>query len=260
MTASIAPHRAGLGTLVLFAVAVATAPPATAMIIDSFTDPLPVNPLLPASGARVLFLGSLCDGAACPPGTVVTGPEFADHVEQGGLPGILGPFRKVTFGTYFEPNPGASGVLTIDPAGGGRLAWSGTVNPGLAVGLKYGDESQHLNYDLRADGSDRFEIEILSAPVSQWGVGQLILQLHPENAGHIGAPSAGAAVVIYGPGLLVIPYADLGDRLDEFEHDVAFMTFDFAGSELVVGEIRTASTPTAVEASSWGRIKSAYRR
>ena len=76
MIEAIAPHRAGLGTLVLFAVAAATASPATATIIDSFTAPLPANPTLPATGAKVLFVGSLCDGAACPPGTIVTNPYF----------------------------------------------------------------------------------------------------------------------------------------------------------------------------------------
>jgi len=40
------------------------------------------------------------------------------------------------------------------------------------------------------------------------------------------------------------------------------MTVDFVAGqgELSVGEIRTASTPTAAEATSWGRVKSAYRR
>jgi len=186
---------------------------ASIAVIDSFTDALPPNPLLTASGRPILFLGQTCDGVACPPGTVVTGPEFSDRVEQTGLPGIVGPIRSTVFATYFEPNPGASGVLTVDPAGGGSLALNGTSNPVLMATLKYGDTfSNHLNLDLRADGSDRFEIEILSAPSSPWGVGQVIVQLHPENCCQIGSPSAGAAVVYYGPGLLVIPTASMSSN------------------------------------------------
>jgi hypothetical protein len=243
--------------------ALATSPvPGGAIVIDSFTDALPPNPLLVASSRPILFLGQTCDGDACPPGTVVTGPEFSDRVEQAGLPGIVGPVRSVVFATYFEPNPGASGDLVVDPAGGGSLVMRGTTNPSLAAALTYGNETQFMNFDLRADGSDRFEIDILAASSSPWGVGQVIVQLQPENCCRIGSPSAGQAAVIYGPGLLVIPFADLGDRLDEFEHDVAFMSFQFVGGggELVVGEIRTASTPTPARASSWGRIKGTYRR
>lgn len=263
MNASFLLHRAGQPRPLLLTLLALLALPGTgaATVIDSFTDALPPNPLLTASSRPILFLGQICDGVACPPGNVVAGPEFSDRVEQAGLPGIVGPVRSVVFGTYFEPNPGASGVLTVDPTGGGSLVRRGTSNPGLTAILGYGNESQPLNFDLRADGSDRFEIEILAAPSSQWGIGQVLVQLYPEKCCRIGAPSAGQAVIIYGPGLLVIPFADLGDRLDEFEHDVAFMTFEISGGdEVVVGEIRTATAPTPASASSWGRIKSAYRR
>jgi hypothetical protein len=261
MTASIAPNRAGLGTLVLLAVAVATASPATATILDSFTDPFPMNPQLPVSGARVLFLGSRCDGAACPPGTIVTNPEPADRTEQSGLPGVLAPFRKVDFGTYFEPNPGSAGTLSIDPDGGGRLALESPGGPGLTVQLRYGDYEHPMNLDLRADGSDRLEIDIPALSVPSIGGLQVVVILLRDTGGE----HAGRAYMVSGPGTLVVPYSDL-TGLEDFDHDVDYFEFHFnfnhalSPGELVVGEIRTASEPSAAEASSWGRIKNAYRR
>jgi hypothetical protein len=264
MNASLAANRTALRTLVLFAIAVATAAPATASIIDSFTDPLPMNPSLPATGARILFVGSRCDGAECPPGTIVTN-EYSDIAEpQSGLPGVLAPIRHLFLATYFEPNPGGSGVLTIDPLSGGRLSVTTPGGPGLAVGLKYGDDEHHMNLDLRAGGSDRLEIEIPATTNTAPFYGlQVNLILGQGMEGTTGAPWASYATQVFGPGLLVIPYAALTGRFEEFDHDVDFLKLDFHGiqpGELVLGEIRTAAGPTVAEASSWGRIKSAYRR
>jgi hypothetical protein len=260
----MAPHRVTLGALVLLAVAVATDSSATATIIDSFTDPLPAHPSLPASGASVLFLGSRCDGVACPPGTIVTNPGAFDGTEQSGLPGIVAPFRKAVFATYFEPNPGSSGTLFIDPTGGGSLAVETPGGPPLAVILDYGDRDRPVNLDLRADGSDHFEIDILDLSVPQFGS----VSAHVAVGGNGGFGSGEFAVRSYslsGPGTLVVPYADLAG-LDEFDDHVRFFTISFivyqggATTRLAVGEIRTASTPTAAAGTSWGRIKSAYRR
>jgi len=264
MNTSLAANRSALRLLALLAIAVATASPATASIIDSFTDPLPMHPSLPVTGARVLFLGSRCDGAECPPGTIVTN-EFADIADpQSGLPGVLAPIRRLFLATYFEPNPGGSGVLTIDPTSGGRLSLTTPGGPALAVGLKYGDDEHPMNLDLRADGSDRLEIEILAASNTAPFYGlQVSLLLGQGMEGTPGAPWASHAAQVYGPGLLVIPYAALSGRFAEFDHDVDFLKLDVHGirpGELVLGEIRTAAGPTAAEASSWGRIKNAYRR
>jgi hypothetical protein len=265
MTASIAPNRAGLGTLVSLAVAVAvaTASPAAATIIDSFTDPLPMNPQLPVSGARILFLGSRCDGAACPPGTIVTNPEPLDRTGQSGLPGIPARFRKVDFGTYFEPNPGSAGTLSIDPDDGGRLALESPGGPMLTVHLNYGDWENPMNLDLRADGSDRLEIDIPTLSLQPFGALQVVVRLLRGTGAS--TQHAGRAYMVPGAGTLVIPYSDLAG-LEDFDDDVESFEFHFnfnhalAPGELVVGEIRTASAPTGTASSSWGRIKSAYRR
>src|SRR5688572_23079932 len=67
---------------------------ATATVIDSFTDPLPSNPLLPVSGQAILFLGPVCDGASCPPASSVSNVNGYDYVEQSGLPGIPAGSRR----------------------------------------------------------------------------------------------------------------------------------------------------------------------
>lgn len=259
-----------LASTIIVLGAIAASPVAVgAVVIDSFTDPFPSNAFLPASGAQVLFLGSLCDGAACPPGTIVTNPqEYYDRAKQLGLPGILGPIRQTGFSTWFEPNPGAAGVVEVVPADGGRLSLETPGGPILSMLLKYGgreiagDVEYPLNLDLEAEGSDRLEIEILAAPVSPYNPTRLFVQLG-KNEGRLDALWANFVVQIDAPGLLVIPYAELEGRFEDFDDDVDYMRFEFIVSpsgELVVGEIRTASTPTSAEASSWGRIKSAYRR
>ena len=259
MTAFATTNRAGLGTLVLLA-AVATASPATATIIDAFTDPLPAHPSLPVSGANVLFLGSLCDGAACPPATVVTNPSTYDVTQQSGLPGIVSPFRKATFGTYFEPNPGSAGTLSIDPAGGGSLALASPGGPMLTVQLVYGDWENPMHLDLDADGSDRLEIDIPALTLGQFGQLQVLVRLQQGTG--IATKHAGKDYMVTGPGTLVVPYADL-DGLEEFIDDVESIQIHFnisTPNELVVWEIRTDSTPTPAAPTSWGQIKSAYRR
>jgi hypothetical protein len=71
--------------------------------------------------------------------------------------------------------------------------------------------------------------------------------------------------MVSGPGVLVIPYSEL-TGLEAFDDDVDDFEFHFNFNpalhpgELGVGEIRTASTPTAAATASWGRIKNAYRR
>src|SRR5688572_23228759 len=67
-TALVRCARRVVAPAVVTLCALATSPvPGGAIVIDSFTDALPPNPLLTASGRPVLFIGQACDGAACPP-------------------------------------------------------------------------------------------------------------------------------------------------------------------------------------------------
>lgn len=258
--------RASLVAGLVFATLAGASPAraATATLIDSFTDPLPAHGSLPATGARILFLGSRCDAPACPPGPTVTIPYY-DVREQSGVTGIVGTVRRTSLATYFEPNPGASGVLILDPADGGRLALHAPSGPPLSAVLKYGDGDHLLNLDLLADGSDCLEIEILESPATVNNPLGVLVNLGQGNEGALGGLWANHGRWLTGPGLVVIPYAQLNGRFADFAHDVDYLRFEFivppsAASDLVVGEIRTASTSTPVAPASWGRIKDAYRR
>ena len=46
----------------------AFAPAAQAVTIDAYTDLFPQNPDITAPGYNLIFVGSMCDGGACPPG------------------------------------------------------------------------------------------------------------------------------------------------------------------------------------------------
>lgn len=262
MTARPRLVRSSLFALLLLAIGSGPAAAAPATIIDSFTDALPAHPQLPGSGKNVLFLGSLCDGAACPPSTVVTNSQgYFDNAQQSGLPGIVGPLRWTGVGTYFEPNPAANGVLTIDPAAGGRLSLVTPSGPLLQVTLRYGSLEQPLHLDLTADGSDRLEIDVLSAYTTQFDLlSASVILTQGFGAGY---PWANFGASMAGPETLVIPYEDMGGRLEDFADDVHQIEVNFVvrpheGSEFALGEIRTASTTTATTPSTWGKIKDAY--
>jgi len=255
--------RASRFAWILLATGLGATPAAatTATIIDSFTDPLPANPRLPVSGRRVLFLASLCDGAACPPGTVAPTPQcLGDTAGQTSRPGTIGSVRETGLATTFEPLPDANGVLTIE---GGSLSLLAPSGPALAFWLRYGDWDQPLDLDLGVDGSDRLEIEFLSASTTPSQPFRVTVTLFPSLEDNY--PSASYAGTMAGPGVFAIPYGLMDGDLEEFHDDVDLIEVSvatwFPGSlELAIGELRTAATPIPTRTESWGRIKDAYRR
>ena len=161
MTASTAPKRARLGPLVLLALAVATAAPATATVIDSFTDPLPGNPLLTESARPVLFLGRACDGDACPPASVVEHTAYGNSAQQFGLAGVLGGQRWTSVASLLESWGGDPYVydeclLRVDPAAGGSLV-HGPYAYHADMIVAWGDQSTGgLNLDLAQTAATGF--------------------------------------------------------------------------------------------------------
>jgi hypothetical protein len=246
-----------------FAVTVAPATAETATIIDSFTDPFPPNPMLPATGAPVLFLGSLCDGAACPPATLVQNPNGYDCAEQLSTPGTLGGIRYLCIATSYAMEAGDFGQVTVDPGAGGRLVLGPRGKARLELDPSYGDNQHALNLVLGADGSDRIEIEILSAPVGP-DAGSVAVEFGSFNGSGFIDDLAIQEVPISGPGVLSVPYSAVFG-LGDFDDDVDYLQFRFIiggdpATDFVVGEIRTAGTPTPAASATWGRIKSTYRR
>jgi hypothetical protein len=240
------------------------APLGAATVIDSFTAPFPANPRLPVSGQAILFLGSTCDGAACPPGAMVTNPDFYDCVDQPALAGVMGGYRSQCLATHFAADPPHDqAVARIDPSAGGRVVVGSRGTTRIELDLLYGDNAHPLNLTLGADGSDRIEIEILGAPAGIEDVtGHVELGSHDAN-GFIDNFSI-AEFTASGAGVVSVPYSAF-DNLPQFVTDVDYiqLNVEIGGDpaiDFVLGELRTAGTPTPAAAATWGRIKNAYRR
>ena len=229
-------------------------------LIDSFTTALPPNYWLPNTQRPILFVGTECDGANCPPASTVTYSDDQTWVDQSGVPGTISPWRSIGLARTHH-DPADHGVLRIDPANGGSLILEGITGGGLQIPQRWGDFFDHpLNLDLTADGSDHFEIDVLEA------------SFLPE-APHIQIGMYGSAFpntpayrdwAILGPGTISVGYDGFTD-LAPIIHDVDVIHINYeipAGTwpRLVLGEFRTANTPSPTVPQTWGRIKDAYRR
>jgi hypothetical protein len=245
----LAPFVALLGLCVLPS-------PGMAIVIDSFTDALPPNPLLTASGRPILYLGSACDGASCPPAESVRRLPGYDAAEQVGLPGVYASWRRTHLGSWLEENrksyEGEGATLRIDPALGGSLILA-CEDKRIYVFLEWGDPGYPLDVNCVAEGIDRVEIEILSAPAATiTGT----LRALSYDANHDVDASREWIFTMNGPGIVTVPLA-LDDDVDNVS--IFFNPQEGGATDVVIGEVRLGSTTVPAETSSWGRLKAAYR-
>jgi hypothetical protein len=259
--------------LLIFALLALFALPVTggAVVIDSFTDALPPNPLLTASGRPVLFIGRACDGAECPPASFVQHTDFHNGARQDGLAGVFGGRRTTRVGSLLEGWPGSQYVyedclLRVEPSGEGRLALAPYADHAY-MNVVWGEASTGgLNLDLAADGGDRFEI-VLSAPRPP--VGELYFLGGLDASG--GAQHSATALFQMSSraGTLSLPYAQIFG-LSAFLGDVDQIILMIYGQvptivpvndgEIVIHEVRTNGGAVPATAESWGRLKATYRR
>jgi hypothetical protein len=264
--------RRGLVPVIVALGMLATSPvPGGAIVIDSFTDALPPNPLLTASGQPVLFIGQACDGAECPPASFVQHTNYGNGAQQDGLAGVFGGRRSTGVGSLLESWGGAPYVfenclLRVDPSDGGRLVLAPFADHAY-IQVGWGQASAGgLNLDLGADGGDRFEI-VYSAPRAPTGE---LYFLGGVDANGNAAHSATFPIQTFSrAGTLSVPYLYIGG-LSEFLDDVDLIflmihgqaptTVPVNNGEIVINEVRTngGAVPTTTE--SWGRLKATYRR
>jgi hypothetical protein len=263
-------HRM-LAALVFATLALPSA--ASAFTLDAFTDALPPNACLPASGQTVVFSGTYCDGAACPPGSWVT---CSGHdAVQLGLPGVhAGTRREVE--TWGFPKEGWASAW-IDAATQrfhGVCATPDEVGAVLSHGTPYVStpEPGALDLDLPALGvtSLRFVVDGNMTPEQPLLVATELLTDGPDSP----RPSAYNLQVLTQPGIVDIPLAAftfrMGNNLDDVDdiqilfsnctnyddgcRDAVFTPLDFS-----IGPIEFVTAPVPATASSWGRVKGAYR-
>jgi len=267
-----ATTRAALRTLILALLALLALPgTGGTVVIDSFTDALPPNPLLTASGRPVLFIGRACDGDACPPASFVQHTDYHNGAQQDGLAGVLGGRRMTQVGSLKEWWPGSlytydDCLLRVEPSGEGRLALAPYADHAY-MRVAWGNASTGgLNLDLGADGGDRFEI-VLSAPRPP--VGELYFLGGMDASG--GAQHSATALFQMSSraGTLSLPYAQI-PGLSAFLGDVDLIVLMVYGQvptnvpvndgEIVIHEVRTNGGAVPATAETWGRLKATYRR
>ena len=246
--------------------------PVGAIVIDSFTEALPPNPLLTASGRPIVFLGKACDGAECPPASFVQHAGYYNNAQQEGLAGVFGGRRFTGIGSLLEywggqPYYGADCQLRVDPSEGGRLVLAPPAEDTyLTVG--WGDDTSTgaLNLDLGADGGDRFEI-VFSAPRAPIG------ELYFLGGVDANGTAAYEARALFNPGSRAgtwsIPYIHVFGP-SPILHDIDLIVLMVYGQaptavpvnngEIVIHEVRTNGGAVPSTANSWGRLKATYRR
>lgn len=251
--------------------ALATSPvPGGAIVIDSFTDVLPPNPLLTASGRPILFLGRACDGAACPPASFVQHTHDDNGAQQDGLAGVFGGRRSIGIGTLLDlwgtPYVYEDCLLRVDPSDGGRLVLAPYADHSYMAVSWGGASTGGLNLDLGADGGDRFEI-VLSAPVAP--TGELYFLGGLDASGNAQHSATAPFRMSSRAGTLSLRYAEIHglsaflgdvDRIFLMVHGQVPTNVPVNGGEIVIHEVRTNGGAVPATTESWGRLKANYRR
>lgn len=226
--------------------------PGFAATIDPLTTAFPPNPVLPLTQPRLLFVGTYCDGAACPPAANVT--QTLDSALQTGLPGVLGGARLANLELTYD------GVVAQLDAGARRLSFTPPFDGEGLLQLRYGTAGK-LHTNLTADGSTGFvlDIESSASPAILRFVSCVV-----QVTSHWGEPGEASAIwsaAVVSPGLMRLAFSNFAG-IDFTQVDE--LTFGFQetlapGIPFTIGPITTDGGATPVRASSWGQIKRLYR-
>ncbi len=232
--------------------ALALAPRAAgALTLDPLTTALPPNPQLPATAPTLLFVGSYCDGASCPPGTEVT--QVHDQALQAGVPGVPDGSRLATLDLQFDGL-----VAQIDPAARRLVVTPPFDGEGYAM-LRYGTAGAlHLN--LLADGAGAFVFDVDSAAPALLHYVAFSVQV----TSHWGEPGEASAIwteSVAAPGTLRFDFASFPgiDFTQVDEISFIFRELLLGGIPFSVGPLATDGGATPVRARSWGDLKTRYR-
>lgn len=223
-----------------------------ALTIDPMTTAFPPNVHLPATQPSLLFVGAMCDGAACPPGSVVT--QILDDVSQAGLPGVIGGSRRADLQLML-----AQVQSRLDPVARTLSFEPGSDGQG-SLRLRYGTAGL-LRADFTADGSTGIEFDLrgdMSPPGARTVATSLLI------ASHVGEPGETSVIrswTTHNPGTVRFAFADY-PGIDFRQVDVLVFQFHEIldhGLAFTIGPIATYSEATPARRSTWGRLKALYR-
>ena len=240
---------------------------ASAVVLDTFTDPLPANPCLPVTALPIVFYGAfICDGSSCPPYAYSSCAWRT--ATQSGLTGVLSGKRR-ELNIYGAAWGGLMKAEVRTELGVVEVMNDGPYNHALyfLYGTRYAEPDETLALDL--SGLAGFRVPV-SGTVSPSEPMELLVQLWGGPGDP--RPNADALVPITASGDVLVP-------LSAFTTRYGFSFSDVRGIEIGVGDchdsecpeepwparsytigpITVDALPTPVAGGSWGTLKTRYR-
>jgi len=221
--------------------------------IDDFSTPYPANPDLPNSGRQIIFVGSTCDGSACPPGEIVS-HLVDDSAYQTGLSGVVGGERYATI-TYVTgtANSGIWGE-------GNSMSFNHNAGASAVLTLEYG-----MNIDLGADfetiGATKFLVTVNSGDMYSGPRPVPCTITVISGRGTAQEATASSTLDLVDEATYNYPFSGFGS-VDFSDIDYIKYTFDASAVTSVdfsIGPLSTDGGSVDSEQSTWGAIKDLYR-
>jgi hypothetical protein len=249
-------HRrlTALGTVLatVFGFVAVLAPCAIAITVDNFSNNFPVNVDVPR---EIIFVGSMCNAATCPPGVIVT-HAVSDFASQTGLSGVLGGARYA----LITRTGGTASAAIYDSYN--LLEISHNTASNSIVTLTYG-MSSNLNSNFTALGSTELQINLIEGELSATRPVPCTITV-TSGRGTANEHTANVTKTLaIASGIVAFPFSEFTSV--DFT-DVDGITYKFDASQyaaravdFAIGPLMTDEHPVGTEPTTWGAIKSLFK-
>jgi hypothetical protein len=246
---SIQLRLASAAVFVLF-----SAVSAWGVTIDDFSSQYPANPDLPNSGRPIIFVGTTCDGSACPPGLMVS-HLVDDSAYQTGLPGVIGGERNAVI-TYVAgtANSGIYGA-------GNVMSHNHNAGASSVLELEYGLTTD-LNADFLSISATMFIVTVISGDMYAGPRPVPCTITVTSGRGTGDEETASMTMDLILEDAYMYQFSSFGS-VDFSDVDYIKYTFDASGYTSVdysIGPLITDGDDVAVEQNTWGSMKELYRQ
>jgi len=221
--------------------------------IDDFGTPFPPNPDLPASGRAIIFVGTTCDGSACPPGEFVS-HLVEDSAYQTGLGGVVGGERNAVI-SYVTGTANA-GIW----AEGNSLSFNHNAGASAVLELEYG-LSADLDANFTVIGATMFHVNVISGDMYAGPRPVPCTITVISGRGTANETTASQTVELVEEVTYQFPFSGFAG-VDFSDLDYIKYTFDASSVTSVdfsIGPLTTDGEDVNAEQSSWGAVKQLYR-
>ncbi|MBD3179531.1 MAG: hypothetical protein GF417_07890 [Candidatus Latescibacteria bacterium] len=221
--------------------------------IDDFSNPFPPNPDLPASGRPIIFVGTTCDGSACPPGNMVS-HLVNDSAYQTGLSGVVGGERNAMI--QYVTGTANSGIW----AAGNSLSFNHNAGASAVLELEYG-LSVDLNANFLVIDATMFYVSVLSGDMYAGPRPVPCTITVTSGRGTPEEATASHTIDLINEGIYSFFFSAFGG-VDFTDVDYIKYTFDASSVTSVdfsIGPLTSDGDAVDTEESSWGAVKGLYR-